>query len=253
MPSYAISDIHGCFDELQELLSLIGFSDSDELYILGDLIDRGPKNDECIKWITSTGDNVHYILGNHEQMMSWTFEGQWSKFKTHRDSKEAWFRNGGEKTYEQCKRMRRPDVMDKFQEMVANASLVASAHVGEHFPVLVHAGLRPPEDLSDPQEWSNQATGDLLWITQDWYESRAEVPFDTVFGHTSTRHIAYFLQDLGLCPESQLVEGSLGHVMNWNRKWAIDCGCVFGGNLAALRLEDREAFYVPCQKPGGYR
>ena len=40
---YLISDIHGCFDQYQTLLAKIGFSDKDELYVLGDVVDRGPE------------------------------------------------------------------------------------------------------------------------------------------------------------------------------------------------------------------
>ena len=65
---YICSDIHGCFDEFMELLKLINFSDDDEMYIIGDVIDRGPKPIECIQYIMKK-DNIHMLLGNHEEMM----------------------------------------------------------------------------------------------------------------------------------------------------------------------------------------
>ena len=49
--TYVMSDIRGQFDAFMEVLELIGFADDDELYILGDVIDRGTKSIECIKWI----------------------------------------------------------------------------------------------------------------------------------------------------------------------------------------------------------
>ena len=48
MGIYCISDIHGCFNEFQQMLELINFQESDELYILGDIIDRGPASAEML-------------------------------------------------------------------------------------------------------------------------------------------------------------------------------------------------------------
>lgn len=48
MSTYCISDIHGCFNEFQDMLKLINFQKEDELYILGDIIDRGPQSAEML-------------------------------------------------------------------------------------------------------------------------------------------------------------------------------------------------------------
>ena len=66
--TYVMSDIHGQFDSFMKMLDLIVFSDEDELYIVGDVIDRGPKSVECIKWIMEQ-DNVLTLMGNHELML----------------------------------------------------------------------------------------------------------------------------------------------------------------------------------------
>lgn len=63
--TYVISDIHGQFDALMQMMSLINFGKEDELYILGDVIDRGSKSVECIQWIMNQG-NILTLLGNHE-------------------------------------------------------------------------------------------------------------------------------------------------------------------------------------------
>lgn len=68
--TYVISDLHGQFDALIKLLDKIEFGYDDELYILGDVIDRGPKSLECVKWIMEQ-DNILTLLGNHE-LLSWT-------------------------------------------------------------------------------------------------------------------------------------------------------------------------------------
>lgn len=63
--TYVMSDIHGQYDAFMEMIDQIQFTDDDELYIVGDLIDRGPKSIECIKWVANH-DNVLAMLGNHE-------------------------------------------------------------------------------------------------------------------------------------------------------------------------------------------
>ena len=66
--NYVISDIHGCYDELIELVKLIDLRDEDTLYIIGDTVDRGPKPIEVLSWMMMQ-PNVIPIMGNHEYMM----------------------------------------------------------------------------------------------------------------------------------------------------------------------------------------
>lgn len=63
--TYVISDIHGQFDALMKMMKQIDFGYDDELYILGDVVDRGEESIECIKWIIQQ-DNILTLLGNHE-------------------------------------------------------------------------------------------------------------------------------------------------------------------------------------------
>lgn len=61
-------DIHGQYDTLQSALSDVGFRpECDRLFLLGDVIDRGPKSQELLNWVLST-DYVHCLMGNHELM-----------------------------------------------------------------------------------------------------------------------------------------------------------------------------------------
>ena len=70
--TYVISDIHGQFDAFMEMLRTIEFCEEDELYVLGDVIDRGPKSLECIRWLMKQ-DNVLTLLGNHELILFDTY------------------------------------------------------------------------------------------------------------------------------------------------------------------------------------
>lgn len=65
---YLVSDIHGCFDQYRALLEKIQFSDEDELYVLGDVVDRGPEPIKVLRDMMER-PNVIFILGNHDFMM----------------------------------------------------------------------------------------------------------------------------------------------------------------------------------------
>ena len=64
---YAVSDIHGELDKLKALLNKLHFSDRDELYILGDVVDRGPNPIKTLQFLMSFS-NVTCMVGNHEVM-----------------------------------------------------------------------------------------------------------------------------------------------------------------------------------------
>ena len=64
---YCVSDIHGELDKFERLLELIQFSDADQLYIIGDVIDRGAMGEDILQKIMSAS-NMTMLLGNHEQM-----------------------------------------------------------------------------------------------------------------------------------------------------------------------------------------
>ena len=64
---YAVSDIHGCYEQYQEILDKIGFSAADMLYVLGDVLDRGPQPIRILEDMAGRY-NVIPIIGNHEYM-----------------------------------------------------------------------------------------------------------------------------------------------------------------------------------------
>ena len=63
--NYVISDIHGCYEQYMKLLDKIHFSERDTLYLLGDLVDRGPDPMEVVKDVMRR-KNVVTIMGNHD-------------------------------------------------------------------------------------------------------------------------------------------------------------------------------------------
>ena len=247
MSTYAISDIHGCFDAFEEALQIVDFCDDDELYILGDIVDRGPKIGECIEWLVDhdangKDSNVHFIMGNHEEMTDWSFMGRWSAFRFDEVCVHDWKHNGGKKTIEQMRRLS-PNVLEVFQHIVKRAPKSLGIHVADEFVFLSHAGVRPAEPESEPGEWLIQAEQDLLWIGVGWYRSSSDAPFHVVSGHTPTVALCEHVPNY-ICPDEVLKEGRCGRMMHWGHKHCIDCGCVYGFNLGILRLDDWQAFYV---------
>lgn len=67
MAVYAIGDIQGCFDELLKLLDLVKFDpEKDQVWLAGDLVNRGPKSAEVLRFAMEYKDSVKVVLGNHD-------------------------------------------------------------------------------------------------------------------------------------------------------------------------------------------
>jgi bis(5'-nucleosyl)-tetraphosphatase (symmetrical) len=67
MSIYAIGDLQGCFFSLQSLLDTINFNKKeDEVWFVGDLVNRGQGSLEVLKWCYEHRDNIKIVLGNHD-------------------------------------------------------------------------------------------------------------------------------------------------------------------------------------------
>lgn len=227
--NFVCSDIHGCYDEFIDLLAKISFTASDTLYIVGDVLDRGPKPVELLLDIMNR-PNIVLLMGNHDFLASavlkMLLQGALSKeeFALAQD----WFADGGETTLKGFKRLPADRRMELIR-FIDRFLLYKEVHVGGRSYLLVHGGLEP---FAPEKPLEKYTPVEMLFSRPDYNKKYYDDKL-TVTGHTPT-----------------LFEpGNTGTIIRRNNHIAIDCGCVFGGKLAAYCLETQEEFYV---KSKGY-
>jgi serine/threonine protein phosphatase 1 len=239
MSTYALSDVHGCLDELQAMLKKIEFSDYDELWIVGDLCDRGRQSMGVLKFVMAH-PNIHVILGNHDlwlkRYIPLLIEGKKDPaavFRGNSDDFVTWlYFNGGQTTMNQFLDEELPVCYD-MEVYIDKCPLYQELTLmGEKF-LLVHAGLGPhPAPGIRPSELSEY---DLVWphIGLDDNPSQDTI---MIVGHLPT-----FLY-------GEEYDGKIAHGAH-DTLYHIDTGCVYGRTLSCLRLEDKAEFYVPSSYP----
>ena len=233
MATYVISDIHGEYDKFIELLKMIDLRDEDILYILGDVVDRGPHPIKTLLKLMEM-PNVICIVGNHELMALECLKFLSQEITTENvdrldiemiENLSNWQFNGGKPTIDEFRALtpdRRKDVIDFIGEFV----IYEEVTVGGRDYLLVHAGLgnySPDKDIED------YSLHDLLWARADYSVKYFDDKF-VVTGHTPT----------------QLIEENPrpGNIYKHNNHIAIDCGAHHpGGRLAAICLDTMDEFY----------
>ena len=224
---YAIGDVHGMREELEELLGKLPLQPEDKLVFIGDYVDRGPDSKGVVDVLIDLKKRYEcvFLIGNHEGMFL-SFLGWKSRWYF---GAEAFLQNGGDRTLKSYGFFEAdgdfelpPDHAQFFREMVPH-------HVDSEY-VFVHAGLsRDSLSLSDVEyALEHEEPRDVLW-----QRSTAELPHSlgatVVYGHTPV-------------PDLQV---------RWNLPYSIgiDTGCVYGGALTAIRLPDETLFSVACKSP----
>ncbi len=225
-PFDIIGDVHGCFDELIELLSQLGYSTTDvdqivpppgrKAVFLGDLVDRGPKTPEVLKIVMSmvAQGTALCVPGNHDVKLLRKLRG-----------KNVQLTHGLAETMEQLR---------SYPGLEANAEMFIDRLVGHYVLdggklVVAHAGLKQQyigRASQRVREFAlyGETTGETdefgLPVRHNW-AAEYRGPATVVYGHTPV-------------PEADWL----------NRTINIDTGCVFGGKLTALRWPEREIISV---------
>jgi serine/threonine protein phosphatase 1 len=161
-------DIHGQFDGLMKLVNFIDCSADDKLFFLGDLIDRGDRSADVVRWVMENGHSC--LRGNHEQMCLDAYRSNEGSLVW-----KGWMMNGGSNTLDSYDEGRVPqEHIDWMQQLPLFMDL------GDSW--LVHAGLNPnlPLEL--------QGAPEFCWIREEFHS--ATEPFFTdkiiITGHTIT-------------------------------------------------------------------
>ena len=231
--TYVMSDIHGQYDKYLKMLEKINFSDSDELYIIGDVVDRG---DSPIKILVdmSMRYNVFPILGNHDYMAEYflkklnteitddNFDKQFSEKEFRALS--GWIADGGNTTLREFRKLS-PDEREAVLDYLSEFSLYEEISVNGRSFVLVHGGL---PDFS-PEKRLCEYDGFGIIIDRPDYTRRYFGDKYLVTGHT---------------PTVLIDEKYDGRIYMENGHIAIDCGAGWGNRLGCVRLDDFEEFYV---------
>lgn len=223
MRRFAISDIHGCALTFEALLEQIAFSSADELFLLGDYIDRGPDSKGVIDLILKLkeeGYQLHCLRGNHEALLLNSIGGL-------TDDHELWLQNGGDTTMSSFGLSSTDSLHLIPLEYIEFLNQLEWYFETDHY-ILVHAGL--DFRTAQPLEARHAMTWIRNWyeqIDREWLKGRI-----IVHGHTPVPRplIVKQLKKLDKLPALD-----------------IDAGCVFKGNylkyLCAFDLDNRQLFF----------
>ncbi len=268
MATYAIGDIQGCYDEFRQLLEEIRFDPAqDQLWLVGDLVNRGPGSLEVLRLVKSLGDSAITVLGNHDLHLLAVAEGAAELHRTDtldevlnapdRDELLAWLR----------------------QQRLLHAE-------GDH--VLVHAGLLPQWSVKQAASLAREVESalrgdDYATFLHRMYGNTPHAWDDGLDGYKRLRVITNTFTRMRICtPQGEMEFKFKGEVENipagylpwfevparksrnstiifghWSalglkvtpRVVALDTGCLWGGPMTAIRIEDRRLFQVACNNP----
>ena len=273
MTRFAIGDIQGCHDELRALIAKLGFKpDRDELWFTGDLVNRGPKSLEVLRYVRSLGHNAICVLGNHDLHLLAVALGSKRKVKSG-DTLDDIF-----------------DAKDRdtLLEWLLGLPLVHfDAGYGD---LLVHAGLIPQWNTGTAVELAREVESALATDSRNvfdhMYGDQPDKWDDDLKPAERLRFAINVFTRMRICTRDGRIELKMkgsgnGVRLPWrpwfeheNRQnrdvrvifghWSarglvrshgvvgLDTGCVWGGTLTALDLdaEHAEPIAVPC---AGYR
>ncbi|QFS46742.1 metallophosphoesterase family protein [Nostoc sphaeroides] len=164
-----IGDVHGHYEGLMTLLEAIAPTSDDQIYFLGDLIDRGPHSSQVVNFVKR--HNYSCLLGNHEQMLLNILTNE----RTSSPRMQAWLYSGGQATVASYHEASIPDDhLDWFK------SLPTYLDLGDIW--LTHAGVDPSKSVTE------QTADQLCWIREEFHS--IEKPYFPdkliIIGHTIT-------------------------------------------------------------------
>lgn len=269
MATYAVGDIQGCFEPLQRLLDAVNFSDSDRLWCAGDLVNRGPSSLETLRFIRNLGERAQIVLGNHDLHLIACCLG------SRPISKKDTFTN-----------ILTVHDKDELLQWLLQQPLLHYDPALNY--ALVHAGIPPIWDLQTALTRAaevEQVLQSQQWASfvRDMYGNVPDMWSDALVGNARLRVITNYFTRMRFCTEDgrlefatkegpgkpppgfgpwfefsshpcrdeRIVFGHWAALMGETHREnaiALDTGCVWGGALSAVRLEDGRRYSVPANE-----
>lgn len=271
MPDYAIGDVQGCYDALQRLLERIHFNEHvDRLWFVGDLVNRGPDSLAVLRFIKQLPLKPYITLGNHDlYFLSLVFTER------------------GQHAYDPSltQLMQASDCLELANWLRQQKLLHWDPHLNV---AMCHAGIAPMWDLAMAQTYALEletaiaGTACQQFLTH-MYGNTPHRWSETLTGITRLRVLCNYLTRMRFCwadgglefehqgaiesageglypwfnvPHRVVIDVDLvfGHWAALQgqcaspRLYALDTGCVWGGHLTALRLQDKRRITVPAHK-----
>lgn len=270
MATYAVGDLQGCYKEFRQLLDLLAFdAAADKLWLVGDIVNRGPDSLILLRFIKALGNAVVMVLGNHDLHLLMVAEG--------------------------CARLHRSDTLQDIlaapdrDELLYWLRQQRLLHVENDY-VMVHAGLLPTwtvtQAASLAQEVETALRGnDFREFFSHMYGNQPDRWDDSLAGYDRLRVVTNAMTRMRVCTSDGKMnfayKGQVQDIPAGYLPWfeiphrvsreatvicghwsaldlqirdnliALDTGCLWGGSLTAVCLEDRKVFQVPCVAPAG--
>jgi len=256
MAIYAIGDIQGCYDDLQRLLTKIDFNKKkDQLWFVGDLVNRGPKSLQTLRFIKSLGDSAVTVLGNHDLHLL-----------------AVAYKHSAVRAKDTFSPILQAKDKDKLLHWLRHRPLF---HYNDDF-CLLHAGLPPQWDLATTKKMAAKIEKELRGDNYEkffkgMYGNEPDLWSDKLKDQEQLRFAVNCFTRMRFCDAKGRLDfkysGRLGsqpkHLIPWfdlphrknsqlkiifghwsalgyhqsNNCYAIDTGCLWGGQLTALKLD----------------
>jgi bis(5'-nucleosyl)-tetraphosphatase (symmetrical) len=266
MALYAIGDIQGCHAELCQLLDLIEFSPrADRLWLVGDLVNRGPESLAVLREVMRLGDAATTVLGNHDLHLLTVAAGHRA---AHRSDTLGDILDAPDRDQVLHWLARQPLVVVEDELVMVHAGLLpswtaATALMLSREVQAMLASERASEFLGvlygdEPRQWSDELSGyDRLRVavnactrlryctaddTMEFREKRGPA-------YTPAGYLPWFAHPTRRSAHLTVVCGhwSTLDLMLTPNVLMLDSGCLWGGTLTAVRLPDRRVYQVPSR------
>ncbi|MDG2396006.1 symmetrical bis(5'-nucleosyl)-tetraphosphatase [Candidatus Thioglobus sp.] len=265
MADYLIGDVQGCYDSLQSLLKKINFSlDKDQLFFLGDVINRGDKSLETLAFIKAHTDNTSMVLGNHDfHLLACAFGTITpNKKDTFTDILQA---NNSTELLEFL--LQQPLIIKHKEVFMVHAGIppnwndsiavsqakqveqyLQSQDVGHFLTQMYDNNPRTWHKDLDKLEQCRYTVNALMRMRFCQADGKLEFKHKMNFDSAPRGYQAWFDHKERLLKNTDIFFGHWSTLKHVDRAhiYPMDHGCVWGGALSAIRLSDKKVFSVSC-------